>query len=269
MKITVFTSNQPRHVSLVETLSPLCDELFVVQECSTLFPGTVEDFYRQSDVMRAYFERMMAAERTVFGQPRFLPGNARSMAMKLGDLNAVPLASLDEALAADVIIVFGASYIRDPLIGRLIEKKAVNIHMGVSPYYRGATCNFWASKDGRAGLVGSTIHLLSAGLDSGDMLFHALPAPAAVDPFLLGMLAVRAAHRGLAAQIRDGTLLQLPSVKQERSLEMRYSKKAEFTDDVAGDYLEHLPTPDDVLRQMETCDRSLFLKPYIDAAFAG
>ncbi len=268
MKIAVFTSNQPRHVSLVETLSPLCDEILVIQECSTLFPGTVDDFYRQSDTMRSYFERMMAAERAVFGHPRFLPKNARSMAMKLGDVNAVPPASLDDALAADVIIVFGASYIRDPLVRGLIEKKAVNIHMGVSPYYRGATCNFWALKDGRADMVGATIHLLSAGLDSGDMLFHALPAPAAIEPFTLGMLAVRAAHRGLAARIRDGTLLNDAAVKQEKSLEMRYSKKAEFTDAVADEYLRHTPSPDEILHRMEARDRSLFLRPYVDDAFA-
>ena len=47
--------------------------------------------------------------------------------------------------------------------------------MGVSPYYRGTSCNFWAIYDDNPSYVGSTIHLLSKGLDSGDILFHCIP----------------------------------------------------------------------------------------------
>ena len=56
-------------------------------------------------------------------------------------------------------------------------KDAINIHMGISPYYRGSSCNFWAIYDGNPSYVGATIHLLSKGLDSGDILFHCLPKP--------------------------------------------------------------------------------------------
>lgn len=44
MKITVFTSNQPRHLSLVEKLASIADTVFVIQECNTAFPGKVADF---------------------------------------------------------------------------------------------------------------------------------------------------------------------------------------------------------------------------------
>ena len=43
--------------------------------------------------------------------------------------------------------------------------------MGVSPYYRGADCNFWALYDSNYHLVGSTIHYLSKGIDSGDIIY--------------------------------------------------------------------------------------------------
>ena len=55
-----------------------------------------------------------------------------------------------------------------------IKNKTLNIHMGISPYYRGTDCNFWALYDNNPHLVGATIHLLSKGLDSGAMLYHAL-----------------------------------------------------------------------------------------------
>ena len=44
--------------------------------------------------------------------------------------------------------------------------------MGISPYYRGTDCNFWALYDGNPHLVGATIHYLSEGLDSGDIAYH-------------------------------------------------------------------------------------------------
>ena len=67
-----------------------------------------------------------------------------------------------------------AVYIKGPLVNFLIKKKAINIHMGISPYYRGADCNFWAMYDGNSHLVGATIHMLSKGLDSGSILYHAM-----------------------------------------------------------------------------------------------
>ena len=82
--------------------------------------------------------------------------------------------SLRIYLDSDLYIIFGSSFIKGDLIDFLIEKKAINIHMGVSPYYRGADCNFWALNDNNPHLVGATIHLISKNLDSGPILFHAL-----------------------------------------------------------------------------------------------
>lgn len=237
MKITVFTCNQPRHLSLISALAKVADEVFAIQECVTVFPGTVADFYRKSDVMQAYFSRVIAAEKEVFGSVRFVPSNVRTLSLKAGDLNALDIGLLAPALESDVYVVFGASYIKGPLVEFLVTHRAINIHMGVSPYYRGTSCNFWAVFDGNPDLVGATIHLLSRGLDSGNMLFHALPQPVPCDPFLLGMRAVRTAHTSLVEEIAAGTILSHLPVAQDRSREIRYTRNSDFTDNVAGEYL--------------------------------
>ena len=77
MKITIFTSNQPRHISLIKSLASIADEVFAVQECNTVFPGQVEDFFKKSDVMQKYFANVMNAEKEVFGLPCFLPQSAQ------------------------------------------------------------------------------------------------------------------------------------------------------------------------------------------------
>ena len=261
MKVTVFTSNQPRHLALVERLARVAHEVFAVHECTTVFPGEVEDFYRRSDVMQRYFKRVIDAERKVFGSPRFMPSNVRQLAMKMGDISRLPLNVLRAALESDVYVVFGASYIRGPLVDALIERDAVNIHMGTSPYYRGSSCNFWALYDGRAEYVGATIHRLSAGLDSGDMLFHAFPAEASADPFVYGMRAVSSAHHGLCMHIKDGSLLSLPRVRQDRDQELRYTRNSDFDDVVAEAYLNDLPSEENLKAAVDRRDLANFLNP--------
>jgi len=237
VKITVFTSNQPRHLSLISALAEVADEVFAIQECVTVFPGKVADFFCKSEVMQAYFSRVIAAEQEVFGGIRFLPSNVRNLSLKSGDLNGVEMGLLAPALESDVYVVFGASYIKGPLIEFLVARSAINIHMGVSPYYRGSSCNFWALFDGNPDLVGATVHLLSRGLDSGNMLFHAMPQPIPCDPFLLGMRAVRAAHTSLVKEIAAGTIFSHQPIAQDKSREIRYTRNSDFTDEVAREYL--------------------------------
>jgi len=269
MKITVFTGNQPRHVALIYALADVAEEVFAVQECSTLFPGQVADFYPKSDVMQRYFQRVIAAEHAVFGSPRFLPPNARCICMKAGDINCVPLEVLNPSLHSDAYIVFGASYIKGRLCDELAARRAYNIHMGISPYYRGSSCNFWALYDKRSDLVGATIHLLSSGLDSGAMLFHALPAADTDDGFLLGMRAVKAAHDSLVQALQDGKLRFLEPIKQNKSLEMRYTRNADFTDTVAEEYLQRPDLPNDLRSALQQRDISQFLRPFVGSASAA
>jgi methionyl-tRNA formyltransferase len=188
--------------------------------------------------MQGYFSRVIEAEQIVFGVPRFLPANVRQLALRMEDVSLAAVDLLERALSADHIIVFCASYIKGALVDRLIDRGALNIHMGISPYYRGSSCNFWALYDGNPDLVGATIHLISKGFDSGSMLYHARPKAEPTDPFLLGMRAVEDAQDSLIARIASGEIDRLPRVVQNKAEEIRYTRNAEFTDAVAAEYLQ-------------------------------
>ena len=264
MDIAVFTSCQPRHTFLLERLASLADTVYACIETSTLFPGQTEDFYRANDVMKSYFAQVQAAELSEFGAPRFLPANVRVLPMKAGDLNSLGKSSLDRALNADLAIVFGASYIRSPLIEPLMNLRALNIHMGTSPYYRGSSCNFWALYDDRPDYVGATIHVLNRGLDSGSILCHALPEVGDdedIDGFLLGMRAVKAAFSVLVTLIKDQSWREMEPIKQDRSLELRYTRNTDFTDAIASEYLGRLATSDRIHEAIQNRDVSRFMSP--------
>lgn len=263
MKITVFTGNQPRHISLIAGLAGIADEVFAVQECRTVFPGEVEDLYKNSVVMREYFGHVIEAERSVFGGIDFLPRNVRSMSIRSDDINRIGMKTISKALESDHYVVFGGGYIKGALIDFLIGKRAINIHMGLSPYYRGSNCNFWALYDGQPDYVGATIHLLSKGLDSGPILFHAVPEAWDHKAFLLGMRAVKSAHDGLLESIKEGRLSKMTPVPQDKKLEIRYSRNTDFNDKVVAKYLKNIPSENEIRRILKDRDHSLLVRPYI------
>lgn len=261
MKVTVFTSNQPRHLALVERLANTADEVFAVLECNTVFPGQVADFFAKSETMQEYFSGVMAAEQHYFGNVRFSPQRISSMAIKAGDLNRLTESALAPALDADVYVIFGSSFIKGWLVDYLVQEQALNIHMGLSPYYRGSSCNFWALYDSNPAMVGATIHLLTHGLDSGPMLRHAIPTLVDEGPFHYTMKAVVAAFDAVIEAINDPEWRNRPTVNQDKNLELRYTRNSDFTDKVCRDFLAREISPRRLREMMDTSPRPELLNP--------
>ena len=259
MRISVFTSNQPRHLSFIARLASVCDDVIAVQECNAAIP----DFSAQSPILRDYFQHVTRAEAEVFGGLRFSAKNVSTLSLRMGDVSRVPLEVLAPALTADICVVFGASYIKGALCEALVAKKAYNLHIGISPYYRGAATNFWALYDQRPEFVGATVHLLTKGLDSGPMLFHTLPRTEAVDPFLLGMKAVRSAHDGFIARVIEGGADEWDPLPQDKSRELRHSKTAEFTESIAAEYLKRVAAPSFIEEKLAQRSLDQFVRPFI------
>ena len=107
--------------------------------------------------------------------------------------------------------------------------------------------------------------MLTPGLDSGPILYHAFPPATPVDPFELGMLAVRAGHESLATRLADGSLWDFEPVQQDRTRELRYTRNADFDDDVASEYLGRLLDPDLIGQRLAARDMSQFVKPFASA----
>ena len=239
MKITLFTSNKNRHNYLINLLSTISDELFVIQECDTIFPGVIPGHYQALPIMKKYFENVNNAQSKLFGNSYVnnLKKNIKILPMLSGDLNKCPIGLLSDFLKSDVYVVFGSSYIKGELIDFLLEQRTINIHAGVSPYYRGTDCNFWALYDDNPHQVGATIHLLSRGLDSGPMLYHAM-SNLKNNPFEYTMSTIKSAFHSIAERIKDGSIFTIKPVVQNKKEEVRYSKKSEFNEEIVKKYFE-------------------------------
>ena len=239
MKVTLFTSNNHRHNYLINLLSNFCDEVWVVQECNTLFTGKNDEKYQNKNIIEEYFYKVLEAQNKIF-KNEFVNknnNNIKTLPILYGELNKLSLSFLEDFLKSDIYVVFGSSYIKGELVDFLVKQKAINIHAGVSPYYRGTDCNFWALYDDNPHLVGSTIHLLSRGLDSGPMLYHAM-SNLKKNPFEYTMSTVKSAFHSIAEKIKDGSILTIKPLVQDKSKELRYSKKSDFNEEIVKKYLK-------------------------------
>ena len=238
MKITLFTANQARHNYLINLLSSVATEINVVQESRTIFPGIVPGHYPATDTIKEYFSKVINAQKKLFGNSYISVTNKKLNLLPLesGDLTRCSIEYLSDFLKSDIYVVFGSSYIKGELADFLVIHKALNIHMGVSPYYRGTDCNFWALFDDNPHLVGATIHMLSKGLDSGPILYHAL-SEIKDDPFVYTMSTVKSAFHSLAERIKNESIFKYSPEIQNKSKEVRYSKKDQFNEEIVKLFL--------------------------------
>ncbi len=228
MKITLFTSNQRRHIYLINFLSKLCNHLYVIQENNTIFIGKNHSSFNKSKIKENYFKKVKEAEKKIF-PVNFIDTNKKCkfklLPIQVGDLNNLNIKDLKDFLKSDLYVVFGSSFIKGALCSFLLKKKAINIHMGISPYYRGSSCNFWALYDKNSNLVGSTIHFLNKQIDNGKIIYHAVSEPHK-NPFIYSMSAVKSAIHSLKTRVLNK---KLKGIKINKKI-IRYSKQKDFTD---------------------------------------
>lgn len=238
MKITIFTSNHKRHLYLLNSMSKICSKLNVIIETSTIFHGTKDGFYKRSDIKKDYFLNVKKAEKKIFKDERInINKNINLKILQHGDLNLLNKNDLKHFLSSEIFIVFGSSFIKGWLLRFLKKKRAINIHMGISPYYKGTDCNFWALKDNKMGYVGATIHLLNDNLDGGPILYHSI-SEFHPNPFIYTMSTTKSAIKSLKKYILEKKIFKLKPLKQDYKKNLRHSKKKDFTDKIIKQFFK-------------------------------
>ena len=238
MKITIFTGDQRRHISLINKMASIAEEVHAVIEVPLDKIKTSITNLDSSKILSEYFQQVSEAESKVFGQDSEVLHHVKKTTIGTGLINSIAPNEIELALKSDVFVIFGSSYIKGWLAEFLIRNRAINIHMGLSPFYRGAACNFWALYDLQPQFVGATIHLLNNGLDSGDIICHAVPQLVGVDSFEFSMRSVKVAHDALTRLITNDEIASILPTKQDKSQQIRYSRVSDFSPVVASEFLK-------------------------------
>ena len=171
MKIVVLTSNSLRHKFLANTLSSYCDDALIISECK---PQTSSfDDSKNYTKIENHFLLRDKTEKSFFPNDNyFIP---KTLPILYKEVNSPYVYEVIKNFKPDILIVFGSSIIKEPLISLLSAGHIINLHLGISPYYRGSGTNFWPFVNNELEYLGSTILHLDAGIDTGDIICHVRP----------------------------------------------------------------------------------------------
>ena len=89
-------------------------------------------------------------------------------------LNAPEMIDWARSLDADAVFDYGSGILEPPFLKALPEWK-INLHGGLSPYYKGSATLLWPFYFQQPQLAGITYHLLEEKIDGGAILQHARP----------------------------------------------------------------------------------------------
>jgi len=89
-------------------------------------------------------------------------------------LNSEMSVSWVREMKPDVVMIFGPGMIREPLIS-VLPQDTINLHLGLSPRYRGAATLFWPFYFLEPQWAGTTFHRIVHTPDGGDILHQTIP----------------------------------------------------------------------------------------------
>lgn len=87
-----------------------------------------------------------------------------------------------QLLQPDIIVVNGTRIISKKIL-QSTNAVFVNMHVGITPHYRGSHGGYWALRNSDDENFGTTIHVIDAGVDTGAVIEQVFVKPAKADNF--------------------------------------------------------------------------------------
>jgi methionyl-tRNA formyltransferase len=196
VRAIVLTGNLRRHTHVANTLARRLDVAYVWQEQKTFDPLSYAGSDEDAAIIRRHFEARDASEESYFADDVDVAAPSRQV--RPGGCNDADEIERMRRLQPDIVLVFGTGLLKQAVIDSFPDR-IVNIHLGLSPYYRGAGTNFWPLVNDEPEYCGATIHFLDPGVDTGPIIAHVRPELRTSDgPHDIGNKTIVAAAAALA-----------------------------------------------------------------------
>ena len=227
MRAIVLTSSMRRHQFVANALASRLPVVGVWQEAKSFEPMSYAESADDQDVIARHFAARDASEAAYFADHATVAAPSRQI--PAGGINDPAVIAQMRDARPDVVLVFGTGLLRQPLI-ETFPGRILNIHLGLSPFYRGAGTNFWPLVNGEPEYCGATIHFLDAGVDTGPIIAHVRPDIRRGDgPHDIGNKTIVAAAAALADAAIEHVESPLTGVAQSGG--GRVYKRAHFSAD--------------------------------------
>jgi methionyl-tRNA formyltransferase len=212
MKAIVLTSTMRRHQYVANTLASRLEVARVWLEQKSFEPLKYAGTPQDEAIITRHFAARDASENAYFSEHAEVHAPARRVGP--GGCNDPLEIEAMQLMSPDVVLVFGTGLLKQPVIDAF-PGRIINIHLGLSPYYRGAGTNFWPLVNGEPEYCGATIHFLDIGVDAGPIIGHVRPDIRSGDgPHDIGNKTIVAAAEALAAAASAHVRTPLRGIEQ-------------------------------------------------------
>ena len=184
MRVVVFTSSALRHKAFASMVSNSknLEVVGVFHEQSR----TLNEVIKNNQNIELQAQHLLArdqAEKDFFGL--FLDNltdNEKSQLVPRQWFSSSECIDTLEILRVDLILVYGTSIIKGDIVD-IYDKRILNVHLGLSPYYIGDGTNYFPFVNFEPEYCGATYMYLSKEVDSGEIIHQVRPYILSKDSF--------------------------------------------------------------------------------------
>lgn len=182
-KILLITGTQNRHLSLASEIISEFDVDWIQYE-RRLVPqengdnlNTEENLFLQTHLKKLKEDEIKAigkfdieeiSKKIIHKRGRLLKIKGRKILNSLSTINWV------KEEKYNISVDYGSGILEQILL-EAINCNVINIHGGISPYYKGSSTLLYSLLLSQPELSGMTVHSIDSGIDSGDIYRHILP----------------------------------------------------------------------------------------------
>ncbi len=172
-RIVILTGSELRHEFLrkyvarsedIEVINSYCEG------CEKSLRTVTEKKATADDVRLKHLSAREQSEKDFFGLfTETTDDYSNPVYLSKGEINTPRYTDRIISSKPDLLIAYGCSLIREPLLSAF-EGCFLNVHLGLSPYYRGGGTNYWPLVNGEPEYVGATFMYIDAGIDTGEII---------------------------------------------------------------------------------------------------
>lgn len=178
MKLLLFSGTHPRHLFINSEIIKHFDETFiVVMHREELIPSPPLNITSgdKSNFIK-HFQNRYKKEKEAYGELSHedVFKSHKKIIIDPNDLNSTEILNKVKEFNADFCMIFGVNLILDPVLSALPKNK-INIHLGLSPWYKGGATLFWPFYFLQPNYAGVTIHQITKSADEGEIIHQFIP----------------------------------------------------------------------------------------------
>ena len=225
LKVVILTGNQPRHTYFVNNMNKHFDVVGLITEPKHKYFDTQQE---ESDIVRKHFVNLKVTEQFYFQSPSLELANHKQLKSK--EINNNENIEWVKSLKPDYVLLYGTG-ILDRLWFDEFDDRIINLHLGMSPYYRGSATLFWPFYNDELDYLGITIHIATEQVDAGDILKIVTPDIEDEDNYYdISNKLIQKSIKKFSSVVYDYHACDIKKVPQDITKQKYYYKKKDFTE---------------------------------------